>query len=168
MKKFRLYYDKDREEQWLNEMAEDGWALESFFMGVYTFGKCEPGEYIYQIDLMPGNKIKRDEFKSFLRENGVEIVEEWCRWIFLRKRASEGEFEMYTDIESKLKQYKRIRNFFLGIFGLEIICLSSELNAAVQTGTSVFWGFTLLFICLVLAIGNAAWRFHKKVKELES
>ena len=33
MIRFRLYYDKDKETEWLNEMAADGWALKSFFAG---------------------------------------------------------------------------------------------------------------------------------------
>ena len=44
MIRFRLYYDKDRETEWLNEMAADGWALKSFFAGFYKFEPCEKGE----------------------------------------------------------------------------------------------------------------------------
>ncbi|MDE7479589.1 MAG: hypothetical protein K2M91_16915 [Lachnospiraceae bacterium] len=31
MMKFRLYYDKDAETAWLNQMVEEGWAMKSFF-----------------------------------------------------------------------------------------------------------------------------------------
>ena len=34
MKKFKWYYDKDAEEIWLNEMVNQGWALEHYFLGV--------------------------------------------------------------------------------------------------------------------------------------
>ena len=34
MKRFRLYYDKDLEEAWLQEMDAAGWALQSFRLGV--------------------------------------------------------------------------------------------------------------------------------------
>ena len=33
MIRFRLYFDKDAETKWLNEMAEQGWAMKSFFAG---------------------------------------------------------------------------------------------------------------------------------------
>ena len=49
MIRFRLYYDKDKETEWLNEMAADGWALKSFFAGFYKFEPCEKGEYIRSI-----------------------------------------------------------------------------------------------------------------------
>lgn len=37
MKKFRLYLDKDKETEWLNQLAKEGYALKKFFAGVYTF-----------------------------------------------------------------------------------------------------------------------------------
>lgn len=53
MRKFRLYYDKEKEEAWLNEMCRQGWAMTKFFLGVFQFMPCEPGKYTYQVD-MPG------------------------------------------------------------------------------------------------------------------
>ena len=47
MIRFRLYFDKDAETKWLNEMAEQGWAMKSFFTGFYSFERCEPGQYMY-------------------------------------------------------------------------------------------------------------------------
>lgn len=51
MIRFRLYYNKDTETEWLNKMAADGWALTGFFVGFYRFEACEKGEYTYQVDL---------------------------------------------------------------------------------------------------------------------
>lgn len=50
MIRFRLYFDKDKETAWLNEMAAQGWAVKSFFAGFFQFETCEKGEYVYQID----------------------------------------------------------------------------------------------------------------------
>ncbi len=50
MIRFRLYFDKDKETAWLNEMAAQGWAVKSFFAGFFQFEACEKGEYVYQID----------------------------------------------------------------------------------------------------------------------
>lgn len=49
MIKFKLYFDKDAETKWLNQMAAEGWAMTGFFAGFYTFEKCEKGKYIYQV-----------------------------------------------------------------------------------------------------------------------
>lgn len=42
MIRFRLYFDKDKETAWLNEMSGCGWAMNGFFAGFYRFEKCEP------------------------------------------------------------------------------------------------------------------------------
>lgn len=52
MRKYRLYYDKDAEEIWLKDMCQKGWALKKYFLGLYTFEPCTPGEFNYQIDLI--------------------------------------------------------------------------------------------------------------------
>ena len=54
MIRFRLMLDKDKETQWLDQMADEGYALKSFFAGIYTFEPCEKGEWQYQIDIGNG------------------------------------------------------------------------------------------------------------------
>ena len=54
MIKFRLYFDKDKEEKWLNEMADSGYEFKKFFAGFYKFLPCEKGRYIHRIDLIEG------------------------------------------------------------------------------------------------------------------
>lgn len=46
--RWKLYFDKDLEESWLNQLAQQGWGLTSFCLGRYTFEPIEPGEYIYR------------------------------------------------------------------------------------------------------------------------
>ena len=92
MTKFRLYLDKDKETTWINEMAAKGYALKGFFAGFYSFEKCEPGEYVYQIDFGSKMYSVSDDYREFMAENNIEIVCLWGYWIILRKRASAGAF----------------------------------------------------------------------------
>lgn len=64
MIKFKLYYDKDQEEKFLNEMSDQGYAMKKFFLGFYTFEPCNPGEYTYRVDLIAGKDI--NEKNSFM------------------------------------------------------------------------------------------------------
>lgn len=126
MIRFKLYLDKDAETNWLNEMSKKGWALKSFFAGFYTFEKCEEGRYAYQIDCGEAS----DEYREFMKEAGIEIVQTWGWWVILRKPASEGEFELYTDVESSIEHYSRIRRMFKIVTVIEIVCLWMEIMAA--------------------------------------
>ena len=72
--RWKLYFDKDLEESWLNQLAQQGWGLTSFCLGRYTFEPIEPGEYIYRVDLLPSDEEKKQEYFSLLREMGVEVI----------------------------------------------------------------------------------------------
>ena len=83
MIKFRLYYDKDKETLWLNEMADQGYAMTGFFAGFYTFEKCEPGEYRYQVDFSEKLFALGTDYREFMKEMNIEIVQQWFFWIIL-------------------------------------------------------------------------------------
>ena len=72
MIRFRLYYDKDKETEWLNDMVSEGWAMKGFFCGFYKFEKCEKGEYIYQIDFGDTLYSVSDEYRELMNDLGVE------------------------------------------------------------------------------------------------
>lgn len=72
MIKFRYYIDNQKEQDWLNKLSREGWALKKFFLGFYKFEKCEPGEYEYQIDLMPEN-VEQQDYYDFMEEAGVAL-----------------------------------------------------------------------------------------------
>lgn len=168
MKKFRLYLDKDEEEKWLNEMSMGGWGFKKFFLGVYTFEACEPGEYHYQIDLLNNWNGDKKDFSSFMKESGVEVISQWYRWVFIRKKSSDGPFAMYTDEESKIAQYTRIKNFFSVALLIEIICLIIEINCAIQAGRNMFWGFVLFLGLIVFVFLKMVWKCKWKIQQLKN
>lgn len=127
--RWKLYFDKDLEESWLNQLAQQGWGLTSFCLGRYTFEPIEPGEYIYRVDLLPSDEEKKQEYFSLLREMGVEVVQQWGFWFFCRRRASEGPFELYSDAPSKASHYGRIARMFFLVALLEIVCALFQIPA---------------------------------------
>ena len=66
---------------------------------------CRPGEFIYQIDLLPGRGLCAGDYEGyveFMHDTGVEVLQRWGRWVYLRGRAEEGPFEIYTEIRLML------------------------------------------------------------------
>lgn len=110
MIKFRLYYDKDKEEEFLNNMSQKGYELKNFSFGFYTFNKCKANEYTYRIDLV-GDKCREEleDYLELLKDDGVILIKRWGPWMILEKK---GNFDLYTDKESKIKLYTQIRNMF--------------------------------------------------------
>lgn len=167
MLKFKLYYDKDAEEDWLRKMSLNGWAFKKFYLGFYTFEPCEPGEYNYQIDLIDNWNGDKDDYASFMEDAGVEVISQWWRWVYLQKKATDGPFKMYTDKESKIAQYSKIGNFFKVFFAIEIICFFMELMATIKTGDFIFGIFTVLLAVISLAILKIVWKSKWKIEQLK-
>lgn len=84
VKKWYWVWDFEKEERWLNQMAESGWVLDGVGFATYHFVKCEPGEYTVRLEM-------RDHDEAYLQlmaESGAEYVGRITKWIFFRKRRS--------------------------------------------------------------------------------
>ena len=55
-------------------MANEGWAMKSFFAGVFTFEPCEKGEYQYQIDFCDKALHLSDGYREFMADNKLFVV----------------------------------------------------------------------------------------------
>ena len=166
MIKFKLYFDKDKETQWLNEMSQKGWAMTGFFAGFYRFEPCEKGKYTYQIDF--GNEFfsVSDDYREFMSDSDIEIIQSWGFWVFLRKLSSEGEFQLYTDVDSQIEHYKKIRNMFKAVTVIELICLFIELFSASMTKSPLLWSFVFLILAIIIAFVNITFRTNDIIHEL--
>lgn len=164
MIRFKIYFDKDKETQWLNKMAEKGWAMKHFFIGFFTFEKCQPNEYIYQIDFVNSFGHVTEDYQSFMEESDIEIVQSWGYWTILRKQSVKGSFDLYTDLDSQIEHYKKIIKMFKIVSILEIICLFFEMLATIISQSLICFGaFLIILVCtivLLLAVFNTADRIH--------
>lgn len=117
------YWDYEKEEKWLNEMSAKGMALTDYSWCRYVFTEAPENEYTYRIELLK-HRVTHPEsiaYIRFLEENGVECVATYMHWIYLRKKSSEGEFDIYSDIESKIEHYKRVNVLWTTLMYIEFI-----------------------------------------------
>ena len=152
MIKFRLYYDKDKEENFLNNMVKKGYAMKSFFLGLYTFEKCEPNEYTYRVDLIKDKSQKElEEYIELITETGAEYIQRWGVWAIFRKK---GEFELYTDVESNIEQYSKIKTMFLALSILELCMVPLQVINYInyKQGISLFTAILLISVGLTFLI----------------
>ena len=166
MLKFHLFFDKDEETQWLNRMAQDGWAMTGFFGGFYNFDPCEKGAYQYQVDCTDRFFSVSNDYREFMQEMGAEIVANWGFWTILRKPASEGKFELYTDVDSRIEHYTKIRNMFKVITIIDVVCFSLELLVAAR-GAHFGFAFALLIGACVLVLANATFKTNDIIEDLK-
>ena len=166
MTKFRLYFDKDKETTWINEMAAQGYSLTGYCMGFYKFEESEPGKYTYQIDFGDKMFAVDDNYREFMAENNIEIVSLWGYWIILRKLACDGEFELYTDVDSSIEHYTKILKMFKVVTIIELICFMVEVLGAMQGVAIGFFGMVLIGAIVIVCM-RATLSTKRKIAELK-
>ena len=175
---WKAYWDYEKEEKWLNEMVAKGMVLTSYSWCRYVFEETSYNQYIYRIELLNHMPTHPESiaYLRFLEENGVECVASHMRWVYLRKDASEGSFDIYTDIDSKILHYKRIYtlwnalmlvsfisailNLLIGIINLNI----GEVLGDFSYGNIVIGLYLLPIGLLSFKLGQP---LRKKIKKLE-
>lgn len=69
-------WEFEKEERWLNEMAQEGWALQNAGFCTYTFEKTEPGQYIIRLAMLDSSP----DFESFMGELEAQSVGHCFSW----------------------------------------------------------------------------------------
>jgi hypothetical protein len=172
---WKAYFDFEKEEKWLNEMSAKGMALTDYSWCRYVFAEAPSNEYIYRIELLQQLPTNAESiaYIRFLEESGIECVATYRRWIFLRKKSSEGPFDIYSDIDSQISHYKRINLFWNSLMWMELIIGLLNLIVGVanlsidnKVGDSNIIGGGLL-ILLGLFFLKLGLPIRKKIKRLQ-
>ena len=118
--RLNFIWDYDKEENWINEEAKNGWRLDKYFFIKYDFVSCEPGEYEYRIQLLDesAKSAKNRDYLAFLREMGINVVSKWFRWIYLEKKSDGTPFELFSDRNSRLKHMKSVLTLIKTVGGM--------------------------------------------------
>lgn len=117
----KAYWDFEREERWLNDMSAKGLALTDYSWCRYVFADAPKGQYLYRIELLENlpSHPESQAYLRFLEESGVEHVASYLRWVYLRRPAAEGPFDLYTDLDSKILHYRRVNALWSTMTAIE-------------------------------------------------
>ncbi|HOJ10563.1 MAG TPA: DUF2812 domain-containing protein, partial [Clostridiales bacterium] len=69
---------------------------------------------------------------KFLEESGIEYVASYIRWIYIRRKSSDGVFDIYSDADSKIKHYKRVNTLWSALMWSEFVIGISNIIAGVE------------------------------------
>lgn len=152
----KLYWNYEREEKWLNDMSAKGLALIDYSVSRYVFEDCNPGEYIYRIELLENwpSHPESKKYIGFMEENGVEHITSYMRWVYFRKKASDGEFNIYSDIDSRIKHYQRVSTLYTILFIMNAInCINMFSQFFTFNDLSYILTFPAGCLCLAVSLG---------------
>lgn len=143
----------EKEEEWVNKMCSDGYALVDFKCCKYYFKKCKPNEYYYSIELLENfpSYPNHEDFLNYLEDEwSVEYVCDYRNWVFFRRKKILGKFSLFSDTQSKTHYFKKILMFrFLIVI---LLIFSSILNIIFPTKDSTDKIFSILLIIISIII----------------
>jgi len=145
----------EKEEKWLNEMSAKGLQLRSTTLFIYTFDVGLPGEYVYRLELLD-NRLpfsEKEKYIHFVEDTGAECTTRWFNWIYFRKKAAEGEFDLFSDVDSRIKHINRVLSIASVVMILNIsnaLLMMHRLNHEHMTDGLVL---NIFIIALVILIG---------------
>ncbi len=168
VKKFFWAWESEKEEHWLNEMSAKGLALVDYCWCRYSFEECEPGEYSYKIQLLEHRPShpESEQYIRFMEETGAEQVASYINWVYFRRKNSEGPFELFSDVESKIKHLSLIRNLFIPLAIVNLfIAIVNFINFGLNS-PKFLWVPLINFAVLIL-LEFAASHVNKKIKKFK-
>lgn len=158
-------WNLEKEEKWLREKSEEGLQLYKVHLGRYYFKEDKSIKYKYEIQLLNIFDIKgeNEKYIKFLDEMGVELVDRLWMWGYFRKLDNEKSFEIFSDIDSKIKHLVKLR--FLFLFALNLNILSVIINNISRNVGNKLIGLISSISIIIMATGIGV--LSKKVRKFK-
>ncbi|MFJ6411808.1 DUF2812 domain-containing protein [Terribacillus saccharophilus] len=138
-KKIRKWFwawDDQKEEVWLQQMAQKGWALEEYKWFKYIFKAAAPSKMVYRLDYRLGYP-ERSYFDLF-EMDGWHLVSSFGGWYyFCKEDDGTDKLEIFTDAHSRAAKYIHLSNYLLFILAMHV--LSFWLPAIINSSQMPFW-----------------------------
>ncbi len=149
---FKLFFVWDFEKR--RALAErdgaGGWVLDNTGFSFYTFVRCEPGEYIIRLEMNPSS-----DYRAFVKELGAEYIGGCVNWVYFRRKAELGSFELLSDIDSRLTHLSRIDRM------LSLICLANLILGITNSLNQARYGWLNLLCAAMLSLCTGAYPRHE-------
>ena len=151
---YKLYWawQFDKEEKWLNECSAKGLHLCDVGVFRYTFEEGTPGAYSHKLELLENWPTHPESvaYIRFLEDTGVEMVGSILRWVYFRKKTVDGQFDIFSDLDSRIKHLNRILMLFIPLMVVEFVIgtinvfFARTLNQSVGT-INILLGFVFVY-----------------------
>lgn len=165
-------WDFEEEEQWLNEMAAKGMNLQGVGFCKYVFEEGMPGEYQYHIEWLrnrPGHP-ESISYIRFLEETGVEHIGSFKNWAYFRKKRSEGAFDLFSDLDSRIDHFGRVTRLICILLFVLLAYLAYMVFYCISH-PGVWLNFILIFIIYAFFLVSCtfglikSFRTYKRLKK---
>lgn len=164
MHKWFWIWEFDKEQKWLEKMSARGLSLVGVGFGKYIFEESTPNSYSVRLELLDNHPshAESQQYIRFVEETGAEYIGSVMRWAYFRKKTDSGEFKLYTDTKSRIKQLNGIISILCTALFMNVFSSVMNLNHALELIISsssfrfspmLFMGTLSLVLSILLIIG---------------
>lgn len=123
MKKFRLFMDIQKEENWLNAMGAKGWRCKHVSsIGIYHFEKTASSEQIIRIDYQTfETKEAKNRYIELYEEFGWQHL--GSTWLHYWLKPADGRDDLFSDASSQKAYLHRLLAYY-GAMGFLLLFLT--------------------------------------------
>ena len=100
------------------------------------------------------------DYLSFMEDAGAEYVGRMLQWVYFRKKLTDGPFDLFSDIDSRIRHLERVGNPLL-VLGLANLAIG--ITNSIQANAEYAWINLLCATLLMYGLG----RIHGKKEALE-
>lgn len=170
-------WQDQEEEAWLEEMSKHGLHLKKIEnLGGYVFEQGTPIDYVYRLDYREANDDEQHYLQIFADSGWQHITVTNDRQYF-RQQDGQGKMpEIFTDADTKIQKYTRIKNlivFYLALCAMVSIVYMSYPES--ETWSRHWWigiianGSGILLSGVVMAFLVAGYyKLDKRIRELRN
>jgi len=168
--KFKWFWvwNDEKEEQWLREMAQQGWYFKTIsFPGNFEFEQGTPKDYVFRLDYFNNLAKEKDNYLQLFQDGGWDHMGEYYGWQYFRKEAVDGETpEIYSDNESKVNKYQRLLLYlvvFLPIYINLVNIVNRNQSGFMQILTFFMFTLMMLYMYAMLRLLLRIGQLKKKI-----
>lgn len=171
---FWPWQDQD-EEAWLEELSKQGLHFQKVnHFGKYNFKQGSPTHYAYRLDYQDSIKDEQQYFQLF-KDSGWQHIDTTNGWNYFRQEVKSGKVpEIFTDTDTKIKKYERVKTYSLS--GISLYTLFMIVSLSAPEGEGWRWWFELclngsILLFFLLAIAFTAFIYiniEKRIHELRT
>ena len=160
IRKWFWAWEFDKEEQWLCDMAAQGKALISARYATYEFEDSAPGEYAVRLEMLEQAPTSPEgqRYIEFVESTGAEYVGRVMKWVYFRKKAADGPFELHGDNATRIKHLQGIIRLLKPLMAVNVGCGVYNLCIGIA------WDSPVNVVCACLSAAVAWLLYHGMVK----
>ncbi len=114
IKKLLFAWNEDKEIEFLEKMAIDGYKLVKVQLGKYTFEETEPRKIVYQLDFVNLHRRNEDDYLQMYEDSGWNLSHKFGGWYYFSRDFDDGiDRSIFNNNETKKEKYKKLILFLI-------------------------------------------------------